>query len=240
MRAIRTVLARAPRPAAASAAHRASTGRVCARHISTGRDAAEELDAKIRGLYPAAAVHEADIGRGAKQYSLRHPDVPDTWFAAVTFMQRPGERGMLSGATVHPALPFVAATKLVKDVVEAADQPPIAAAGLPGLCEWVRGLPERELQAEFGPELAEAVLAVAHGKPRPGHSVLGQGTFSAAEPAWVELAGRFANEPAAEEVRVYVAAGFSKDIKLQPMADTSLGGLASSGGTIALLRMAPK
>ena len=146
---------------------------------------------------------------------------------------------MMHGTAVHPALPFVSAVTLVKHVVDAADQAPIAAAALPGLCKWVRGLPEAELQAEFGTGLSEAVAAIAYNRPRPGHSVLGQGTFAEAEPAWVTLAGRFAEEPAAEEVRAYVAAGFSNDIKLQPMVDTTPKGLAESGGTIALLKVPP-
>ena len=161
--------------------------------------------------------------------------------------------------------------------------PPPLPPGLPGLCEWVSALPEAELQEEFGDELAEAVTAIATGKPRPGpyavqphtspatsthadqnthhagnlalvsgylecgpqkgtrcivadrvvimmthliyvqthanecvlcihahaqthtagHSVLGQGTFTAAEPAWMVLAGRYANEPDAEEARCH-------------------------------------
>ena len=72
-------------------------------------------------------------------------------------MQRPGQIGMMQGTTVHPALPFVSATKLVKHVVAAAEHPPIACAALTGMCEWVRGLPESELEADFGAELAEAV-----------------------------------------------------------------------------------
>lgn len=35
-------------------------------------------------------------------------------------------------------------------------------------------------------------MAIALGRPRPGHSVLGRGTFAAAEPAWLALAARYA------------------------------------------------
>ena len=218
----------------------ASSAGAARRFGTSGRRQDEAEDAKIRGLFPAAGFHEDDLGGGAKQFSLRHPDVPGVPFAGVMFMQRPGQIGMMQGTTVHPALPFVSATKLVKHVVAAAEQPPIACAALTGMCEWVRGLPESELEADFGAELAEAVAAVAHGRPRPGHSVLGQGTFRDAEPAWLALAARFADEPAAEEVRVFLAAGFSQDIRLQAMADTSPAGLAQSGGTVALLRVAPE
>ena len=50
-------------------------------------------------------------------------------------------------------------------------------AKLPGLCEWVRAKPLEELEQEFGEQAAGAAHAIALGKPRPGHSVLGMGTF---------------------------------------------------------------
>ena len=37
-------------------------------------------------------------------------------------------------------------------------------------------------------------MAVALGKPHPGHSVLGHGTFNAAQPAWETLAERYISE----------------------------------------------
>eukprot|EP00729_Bicosta_minor_P011323 gene11323-10966_t len=201
-------------------------------------DEAEE--ARVRGLFQTATIREDHVGPGAKVFSLQHADAPGIPFATIGLMQREGQRGMMHGTAVHSALPFVSAVKLVKHVLaEATDQPPIAAASLNGLCTWVSEIPTEELQNEFGDELAEAVVAIATGQPRPGHSVLGQGTFTAAEPAWMVLAGRFANEPEAEEVRLFHAAGFDKDIKLQPMADTSPDGIAKSGGTMALLRMPP-
>jgi hypothetical protein len=38
-----------------------------------------------------------------------------------------------------------------------------------------------------GADAAEAAKAIAISQPRPGHSVLGHGTFKAAETAWVSL-----------------------------------------------------
>jgi hypothetical protein len=190
-------------------------------------------DAKIRAFFPTATVHEDHLGPGAKQYSLQHTDCPDVQFSSVVFMQREGQIGVMHGVVAHAALPLMAAVKLVKHVVEHADQPPMAAVALSGLCEWVREIPSSELQAEFGADLAETVGAIAHGTPLEQH------VYAEAEPAWLALAGRFTDDPAAEEVRLYVAAGYSKDIWLQPMSDKSPGGMERSGGTMALLRIAP-
>jgi len=188
-------------------------------------------DAKIRALYPAATLHVHEVGPGAKLFSLQHPDAPDVQFSSIVFMQREGQVGVMHGAAVHAALPLVAAVKLVKHVIEHADQPPMAAAALSGLCEWVREIPSSELEAEFGADLAKTVEAIAHGKP------LEQQAYAEAEPAWLALAGRFTDTPAAEEVRLFVAAGYSPDIWLQPMSDKSPGGVGRSGGTMALLRI---
>jgi hypothetical protein len=40
----------------------------------------------------------------------------------------------------------------------------------------------------------EAAKAIALGVPRPGHSVLGRGTFAAAEPAWTAMASEYLEE----------------------------------------------
>ena len=45
-------------------------------------------------------------------------------------------------------------------------------------------------------EACEAAEAIALGRPREGHSVLGRGTFAAAEPAWVALAETHMEEDA--------------------------------------------
>lgn len=93
---------------------------------------------------------------------------------------------MLPAAASHPALPLFASMPLVD---AALDEKPerMALATLPGLCEWARGILSSEsvsLRTTYGQLAFEAAQAVAAGRPRPGHSVLGQGTFRDARPAW--------------------------------------------------------
>jgi len=67
---------------------------------------------------------------------------------------------------------------------------------LPGLCDWVRAN-ERWTDADGlrkPLEAMEAAKAIALGVPRPGHSVLGRGTFAAAEPAWTAMASEYLEE----------------------------------------------
>lgn len=81
-------------------------------------------------------------------------------------------------------------------------------ARLPGLCAWLKDteawqLVDAEMVRELAAKgevaedadpaaLAACVEAMAKGQPREGHEVLGQGTYDAAEPAWVALATDFA------------------------------------------------
>ena len=89
-------------------------------------------------------------------------------------------------------------------------------------------------------DAAGAVEAVARGVPRPGHSVLGQGTFAAAQPAFERLATRFAEERLATdadaEVGAFLSAGASRrralDARQVPPA------LRDSGGCTAELPVA--
>lgn len=94
--------------------------------------------------------------------------------------------GVLFGAATHPALPLLASSPLV-DAALYEKRERTALAALPGLCVWARGILANEsvsLKTKFGEVAFEAAEAVAEGRPRPGHSVLGQGTFRDARPAW--------------------------------------------------------
>ena len=159
----------------------------------------------VRGLLPAAVVQDwGENEHGTRVLMLQNPDVPEVQLAQI--MVSSGT--IVHAASTHDALPIAAVTPLVAHILkEARDQTVHAAAALPGLCEWVAALPKEALESEFGPEAAEAALAVANGQPRPGHQVLGQGTFRAAAPAWEPLATRFAATEAAEEVQFYRSLG---------------------------------
>jgi hypothetical protein len=86
-------------------------------------------------------------------------------------------------------------------------------------------------------------MAVALGKPRPGHSVLGQGTFAAAQPAWETLAERYIDDQlgsteglltSSSELALYMEQGATR-VGIAAMQDTSPAGLATAGGAMAVL-----
>jgi hypothetical protein len=90
---------------------------------------------------------------------------------------------------------------------------------------------------------------VALGKPRPGHSVLGQGTFAAAQPAWETLAERYITEQLelgsgggslgdSSELALYIGHGATR-VGIAAMQDTSPQGLATAGGAMAVLTFPP-
>ncbi|KAJ1621886.1 hypothetical protein T492DRAFT_1066299, partial [Pavlovales sp. CCMP2436] len=183
----------------------------------------------LRTASTAFSVHEeGPSGSGGWIFRLRHADVPGVEFAQL----RMTEARVLFGAASHENLPLVEALPLVQHAITErhADY---ALAALEGLHAWVASVGEEKLATEFGEEAAGALTAVALGRPRPGHSVLGQGTFRAAAPAWAVLQSRFAAETAeAEEARLYSAAGM-QFVRIQPgtngAADAALLSLPGLG-----------
>jgi len=112
-----------------------------------------------------------------------------------------GFYGLLIGTQCDPALclssvgmPLVGAAQ--KQLKARGAERVLAVAPLPGLCAWVvehekwnhldRGA------AGYTDDQPGAVEAVARGVPRPGHSVLGIGTFKAARPPFEILALEYA------------------------------------------------
>ena len=93
-------------------------------------------------------------------------------------------------------------------------------------------------------------MAVALGKPRPGHSVLGHGTYAAAQPAWEQLAERYITEELdlehsegplgrSSELALYISQGATR-VGVASMQDTSPQGLAAAGGAMAALTFQPQ
>ena len=82
------------------------------------------------------------------------------------------------------------------------------------------------------PLVLEAVQAIATGVPRPGHSVVGQGTFRDGESGWVELAKEFVKLGLSEEGRLYQ--GHQAElVTIEHLADTQPDYLKSAGGAMA-------
>lgn len=127
-----------------------------------------------------------------------------------------------------------------------------AMAAMRGLCGWVRTLldvvengsdgsespaMERILKLDDDRVAYDAVKAVATGVPRPGHSVVGRGTYRDAEEAWGWLAREFAereleDERGDSEIALYGSKG-AVVVAVEHLADTSEEYLRSAGGTMA-------
>lgn len=131
---------------------------------------------------------------------------------------------------------------------------PQALASLDGLCAWVEcclannGKGSKELesivnQMDGGSEdakvLFEACKAIATGKPRPGHRVLGAGTYRDGHSLWEKLAQEYAEggggpDMMASEVELYRANGM-EIVAVEHLADTSAEYLKSAGGAMVRL-----
>jgi hypothetical protein len=111
---------------------------------------------------------------------------------------------ILYGMKTRRPLPPSVAARLVRAAAETAAEAPedkklTALVALPRLCAWARAgerWNDAEVLSKSNGEACEAAEAIALGRPREGHSVLGRGTFAAAEPAWVALAEAHMEEDA--------------------------------------------
>ena len=150
---------------------------------------------------------------------------------------------------VCPALLRVA----MQDASEQGEQVQ-AVSTLRGLCDWVAtclkessssssssdgdstGAPPskvlQNLQKDMDPTALEAVQAIATGIPRPGHSVVGQGTYRDGQKSWEELAKEYVALELSEEARLYQHAG-GELVAIEHLADTQPSYLKSAGGAMA-------
>ena len=127
--------------------------------------------------------------------------------------------GLLIGTQCDPALslssvgaPLISAAQ--EELRQRGAERLMAVAPLPGLCQWVVAQEawtriDRSAPG-FDDEQVGAVEAVARGVPRPGHSVLGVGTFKAARPAFERLAFEYAMQTRTDadaEHAMFAAAG---------------------------------
>lgn len=153
---------------------------------------------------------------------------------------------VFSTAVAHKALPFstlmtpLLATAVLQLRTHESVDLVVANARLPGLCAWIketRAWERPNFQQQVGDawtdEVPGSVEAMALGRPRPGHSVLGQGTFNSARPGFELLAREYAKttrDHTAQELIFYRETVKAELHEIRWMHDTSPEGLAESGG----------
>ena len=115
-----------------------------------------------------------------------------------------------------------------------------ALAALHGLSDWVQAqLLKKDdpavsatLFADMTEEELKAITSIATGIPRPGHSVVGMGTYTAGERAWLHLAQAFATTTTCTECALYSSQG-AQLVQMEHLAETLPAYLRSAGGTMA-------
>ena len=146
----------------------------------------------------------------------------------------------------------------LSDIISKEDDSAIALASLDGLCRWVaQAIEENETkrsnngcetdnEKEEGTKINavleqwrvsdqsmyEAVKAIATGVPRPGHSVVGQGTYRDGEKGWMELAKLYIEHDMSNEGLLYKSGGGKLEC-IDHLANTSREALMYSGGAMA-------
>jgi len=151
---------------------------------------------------------------------------------------------ILYGMKTRRPLPPSVAARLVRAAAETAAEAPedkklTALVALPRLCAWARAgerWNDAEVLSKSNGEACEAAEAIALGRPREGHNVLGRGTFAAAEPAWVALAEAHMEEDAdvLGELMAYKSV-LPGAFRAAHMADGDPEYLAVAGGAMAVL-----
>ena len=130
---------------------------------------------------------------------------------------------------------------LVQLAVEEAEEygeQPQGMASLKGLCGWVTHALKEDPSTStttlqtLDPSALEAVRAIATQVPRPGHSVVGQGTYRDGKEAWQELAKEFVERGLGDEANLYKQHG-GRLVAIDHLADTSPDYLKSAGGAMA-------
>ena len=122
-----------------------------------------------------------------------------------------------------------------------------AIASLAGLSKWISDdsvhqssnnpileflFKNNNIQANDIQKTYEAIKAIATGIPRPGHSVVGQGTYRDAQEGWVLLAKHFIHLGMSSDAELYKNSGGELS-EILYLFDTSKEGLMGSGGSMA-------
>jgi hypothetical protein len=138
--------------------------------------------------------------------------------------------------TIREACPVLLETAL--NDASADGEQPQAVSTLYGLCAWVVDGLEGRVVSRALEKLREddtsfhAVQAMATGVPRPGHSVVGQGTYRDGQAGWEELAKEFVQTAPSDECLLYLNHQ-AQLVGIEHMASTKVDYLQSAGGAMA-------
>ena len=142
---------------------------------------------------------------------------------------------------IELALPLV---KVALQNASIEGEQPQALSTLNGLSSWVRSCLQsqekesstiQQLQQDTSSRVAlEAITAIATGTPRPGHSVVGIGTYRDGKDTWEQLAKEYCLQEGGEsfESSLYQQAG-GQIIQMEYLADKRESYLQQAGGTMA-------
>ena len=123
-------------------------------------------------------------------------------------------------------------------LIDAGDvgEQPQAMASLAGLCQFVQTCVEKDdiILKGIDDISLEACKAIASGVPRPGHSVVGAGTFRDGQAGWDVLAREFIKRNLAQEVNLYKSLG-GELVGIEHLADKSDAYIKTAGGAMCRL-----
>jgi len=197
-------------------------------------------------VYPSESKETLGDSPESKETSV--VDMNGTILGLVRARLLTGGASYIFGPAADPALPLTLAGRpLVENALETLkSNGAVKIKGwcrIQGLSQWILEeqaweTVDQQFLAEIGhpdedaAEMAGAVEAIARGQPRPGHSVLGIGTFNAARPAWEALADGYTQIQSWDpnsEISLFKSCGATL-IGVQWMHDKSPEAIRESGG----------
>jgi hypothetical protein len=197
-------------------------------------------------LLDEAVVHKrGDAGYGSREYLLLPPQVTLEQIKVdpkLILSSLFAHKNIVFGARVNPDFEMVeACSPLLKAALQdAADvgEQPQAVASLAGLCDFVVTCMETDdpvlAQLEDDTVGLEACKAMATGIPRPGHSVVGVGTFRDGQAGWEIFAREFVERDLAQEPNLYKEGG-AQLVAVEHLADKSEAYMKTAGGAMCRL-----
>lgn len=216
--------------------------------LATPRSLIRHRREQIR-LYSAlideSVIHKrGDSGYGSREYLLLPPNVTLEQVqvdSKLTLASLYAHKNIVFGARANQDFDLVeACSPLLKaalqDTSDIGEQPQ-AVASLTGLCDFVVECFEKDdaILATLEDTVAlEACKAMATGLPRPGHSVVGVGTFRDGQAGWEILAKEFIERDLAQEPNLYKAGG-GQFVGVEHLADKSEAYMKTAGGAMCRL-----